>query len=114
MVAAYLQLLREPDARVDGQIFNVGGRNHSVAELGEIVRAVINPRLPIEVRPSDDQRSYRISSEKIRRQIGWQPRRTVADAVRDLAQAMEAGKVHAPLDNPLYFNIKRMQELRVV
>jgi nucleoside-diphosphate-sugar epimerase len=113
MVDAYLLLLLAPAAQVDGQIFNVGGRNHSVAELAEIVRATIDPGLPIEVQPTDDLRSYRISSEKIRRSLGWEAQRPVADAVRDLKAAFAAGLVLRPLDNPFYFNIKRMQDLHV-
>jgi nucleoside-diphosphate-sugar epimerase len=113
MVDAYLLLLQVPAAQIDGQIFNVGGRNHSVAELADIVRATIDPDLPIEVKPSDDLRSYRISSEKIHRCLGFEARRPVADAVRDLKAAFDAGLVRQPLDNPFYFNIKRMQDLHV-
>ena len=111
MVGAYLQLLREPAAKIDGQIFNVGGNNHTVSELAEIVRGVIDPGLPIEVKPTNDERSYKTSSEKIRRALGWEPRYTVADAVRDLKAAFDAQLVPDPLENPRYFNIKRMQEL---
>ncbi|HEY0708087.1 MAG TPA: NAD-dependent epimerase/dehydratase family protein [Polyangia bacterium] len=113
MCRAYLQLLREPAARVDGQIFNVGSTNHTVAELAEIVRNNVDPSLPIEVKPTDDERSYKTSSEKIRRAIGWQPRFGVADAVNDLKAAFRDRLVQDPLTNPLYFNIKRMQELHV-
>jgi nucleoside-diphosphate-sugar epimerase len=113
MADAYLLLLAEPASRIDGQIFNVGGRNHSVAELADIVRATIAPSLPIEVLPTNDLRSYRISSQKIHDLLGWEAKRTVADAVRDLQAAFASGVVRDPLDNPFYFNIKRMQELHV-
>jgi nucleoside-diphosphate-sugar epimerase len=113
MVDAYLLLLDAPAAQIDGEIFNVGGRNHSVAELAEIVRATIDPSIAITVQPSNDDRSYRISSDKIRRQLGFSARRSVADAVRDLERAFAARLVRDPLDNPFYFNIKRMQELHV-
>jgi nucleoside-diphosphate-sugar epimerase len=113
MVAAYLQLLGEPDHKIDGQIFNVGGPNHTVAELAELVRATIDPALLIDWKPTDDLRSYKTSSRKIARALGWVPRRSVADAIGDLQRAFAAGLVEQPLDNPLYFNIKRMQELAV-
>jgi nucleoside-diphosphate-sugar epimerase len=112
MVAAYLQLLEQPSAAIDGQIFNVGGENHTVMQLAEIVRATIDPALPIEVKPTDDLRSYRTSSQKIKRALGWVPRLSVADAVRDLKQAFDGRLVQRPLDNPLYFNIKRMQDMQ--
>jgi nucleoside-diphosphate-sugar epimerase len=113
MVDAYLLLVREPAARIDGQTFNVGGTNHTVQELADIVRQVVDPALPIEVKPTNDERSYKISSERIARVLGFRVRRTVADAVRDLKDAFAAELVSQPLDNPLYFNIKRMQELHV-
>ena len=34
-------------------------------------------------------------------------------AVIDLKSAFDAGKIAEPLTNPLYFNIRRMQEARV-
>jgi nucleoside-diphosphate-sugar epimerase len=113
MVAAYLCLLEQPAQAIDGQIFNVGAENHTVTQLAEIVRATIDPslQLPIEWKPTSDLRSYKTTSTKIERALGWTPRLTVADAVRDLKQAFDAQLVAQPLENPLYFNIKRMQEL---
>ena len=63
--------------------------------------------------PTDDNRSYHISSEKIARELGFAPRFTIEDAIRELADAFHAGKVKDPLNNPLYFNIKRMQEIHL-
>jgi hypothetical protein len=41
--------------------------------------------------------------------LGWKPRRTVRDAVRDLLGPFQAGKVPNSLADPRYFNIKTMQ-----
>ena len=82
-------------------------------ELAEIVRRTLSPELPIEVTATNDDRSYHVSSERIRRALGFVARRTVADAVCDLKRAFDARLVVDPLNNPLYFNIKRMQELHV-
>lgn len=38
-------------------------------ELAEKVRAVIGPNIDIITTPSDDNRSYHVSSEKIRRDV---------------------------------------------
>ncbi len=113
MVAAYLLLLQAPSDKIDGQIYNVGGRNHTVRELAEIVRETIDPALPVETKPTNDERSYKTSSHKIKRALGWEARLSVADAVRDLQTAFAQSRVDRPLENPLYFNIKRMQELHV-
>ena len=58
--------------------------------------------------PTDDLRSYHVSSEKIKRELGWEPRHTVTDAIRDLVAAFKAGKVPNSLTDPRFFNIKTM------
>jgi nucleoside-diphosphate-sugar epimerase len=110
MVDVYVQLLNEPAARIDGEIFNVGSENHTVLEIAHIVQRCVGGGIPIEVVPTNDPRSYHVSSEKIRRQLGFLPKRSVERAVLDLKAAFDAGRVTDPLSNPLYFNIKRMQE----
>ncbi len=110
MVDAYLLLLGEPAERIDGKIFNVGSENHTVLEIAQIVQRCVGQQVPIEVVPTNDPRSYHVSSEKIARELGFRPSRGVERAVQDLKRAFEAGKVTDPLNNPLYFNIKRMQE----
>lgn len=116
MVDLYVQVLREPSERIAGKIFNAGYQNHSVARLAEIVRGVVSQELDrqdiqIVTTPSDDLRSYHISSERIRQELGFVPQRTVEDAVRDLVRAFQSGKLPDSLNRSTYFNIRRMQEL---
>lgn len=110
MADLYLLTLRLPDERIDGRIFNVGYENRSVAEIAEIVRGVVGPEVEVETTPTDDLRSYHISSERIRRELGFVPRRSVADAVGDLVRAFEGGLVPNAMDDSRYYNVKRMQE----
>ena len=64
--------------------------------------------MKIATSPSDDLRSYHVSSAKIRRELGWQPRHTVPDAIRELISAFQAARVPNSLVDPRYFNIKTM------
>jgi len=118
MAELYVQVLQTPADQIAGQVFNVGYENHSVAELAKIVKRVVEAELAgsdieIVTTPSDDLRSYHISSEKICRVLGYRPRRTIEDAVRDLVAAFRAGKLPDSLARSTYFNIKRMQELNL-
>ena len=113
MVEAYLMLLRQPDEAIDGKIFNAGHDNFTVMEIAETVRDVVGGALPIDVEPTDDLRSYHVSSEKIRRELGFAPRHTVEDAVRDLVAAFEAGKLPDSMTDPRYYNIRQMQLLNL-
>jgi hypothetical protein len=46
---------------------------------------------------------------KISRHLGWTPKRTVEDAIRDLCKAFRAGWFPDSLDNPRYFNVRVMK-----
>ena len=105
----YINSLRWSDQAINGKTYNAGYQNHTVMELAEIVRSVIGEQVEIVATPTDDHRSYHISSERIRRELAFEPKRTVQDAVRDLSQAFAKGLVPNPIENSLYYNIKTMQ-----
>lgn len=118
MAELYLQVLREPADRIGGQIFNAGYENHSVSALALIVKRVVEEEtelkdIEIITTPSDDLRSYHISSQKIRKVLGYQPKRSIEDAVRGLVTAFRSGKLPESMSRSTYFNIKRMQEVNL-
>lgn len=114
MTDIYLLALDAPDEAVDGKIFNAGYENHSIMDIARMVRTVVGSDVEIKVEPTNDNRSYHVSSEKIKRELGFKPKHTIQDAVIDLKAAFDAGKVKNPLDNDLYFNIKRMKAVALV
>src|SRR5438067_8393789 len=109
MVAAYLRLLDVDDVKISGRIFNAGYENHTVREIAEMVRSVVGKATEIVTTPSDDNRSYRISSEKIRRELGFVPTHSIEDAARGLVDGFKAGKIPNPMTDIRYYNIKTMQ-----
>ena len=109
MVGLYLFLLNQADDAINGEIFNAGYENHTVAELAEIVQSEIGSKVDIHVESTDDLRSYHVSSAKMRTKLGFQPLYNIADAVRDLARAFDDNLIPNPLSDPRYFNIKTMQ-----
>jgi nucleoside-diphosphate-sugar epimerase len=110
MTGLYLRLLELPADRVAGRTWNAGYENHTVLEIASQVRGVLAER-PIEIvqEPTDDLRSYRICSDKLRKDIGFVPSHTVADAAQDLVNAFRAGKIPNSMTDPRYYNIKTMQ-----
>ncbi|NYZ17842.1 NAD-dependent epimerase/dehydratase family protein [Azospirillum sp. RWY-5-1] len=111
MCDVYLLALQLDDARIDGGVYNAGEKNHSVSALAEIVRGVVGPHVEAEVLPTNDPRSYHVSSEKIARDLGFRPKRTIEDAVRDLATAFADGRLPDSMDDPRYYNIRTMQRI---
>ena len=104
-----------PSEKIAGKAFNAGYQNQKIADIASIVQKVMKEELPergeieIETTPSDDIRSYRISSEKIKNEIGFIPQYSIEDAVRDLIKAFQGGKFENSLDNTRYFNIKTLK-----
>ena len=100
-----------------GQAYNAGYQNQKIVDIARIVKRVMMEELPerkpptIETTPSDDRRSYRISSEKIKRELNFVPKHTIEDAVRDLIKAFKAGKFEDSMNNPKYFNVKTLKSL---
>jgi nucleoside-diphosphate-sugar epimerase len=115
----YVELLEREDQAIAGKIFNAAYENHTVAQLGELVRSIVAREMPelgeieVETTPSNDLRSYHVSSEKIRRELGWTPKRTIEDAVIDLCRAFRAGKIPNSLTDPKYVNVKTVQASRL-
>ncbi len=109
----YVKCLALPAAQIDGKVFNAGYQNLSLDASADKVREGGGSQVEIAHTPTDDNRSYHISSDKILREIGYAPRFTIEDAIRELTEAFRTGKVADPLTNPLYFNIKRMQEVHL-
>lgn len=114
MVRAYHTFLEAPGAKIDGEAFNVGFQNRSVEDIAKLVRETLgDPTIELEYTPSDDNRSYHVNSEKVKRVLGFETRYTIEDAIKDIADAYRRGLIKDPFTNPIYSNIKRMQQLQV-
>lgn len=118
MVATYLLMIEAPKDKIHGETFNIGYQNHSIAEIAEIIKGVVEEEFPgkapitIETTESDDNRSYHINSDKIKQILGFSPNHSIEDAVRDLCQAFREGKLPNSLDDNKYFNVNQMKAVK--
>jgi len=111
----YVDLLSFSTQQVRNKIWNVGFENHKVSEIARIVKDIIGRKeVQIVTTPTNDQRSYHISSEKIREDLGFIPKYAIEDAVQDLANAFLSGKVPNPFENSNYYNVKKMKYIQMV
>jgi len=113
MVDSYLAVINADPKKVNGQIFNVGFKNQSVNELAADVKEIIGEDINIVNTKSDDNRSYHVSSEKIKEILGFQTKHTVKDAVLDLKKAFEEKLLVNTFKDEIFFNIKRMNNIRL-
>lgn len=110
--------LTAPAEKIQNETFNVGYQNLSLMEIAELVRRVVLEEFPdrksleIVTTPTDDIRSYHINSDKIKRVLGYAPRRTIEDAVRELCVAFREGKLPDSMSDDRYFNVRLLKKLR--
>lgn len=113
----YVKMLEYPDEKIAGEKFNAGYENHTVAQLAEIVKRIVEEEFPakapirIETTSTNDNRSYHVSSRKIAEKLGWRPQRTIDDAVRDLCRAFREGKFTNSMTNDEYINVRTVKKI---
>ena len=108
----YVKCLQYPKEKIAGKTFNAGYENHTVSQIAKMVKDVIgDPNIVIATEPTDDNRSYHVSSEKIKKELGFVPVHTIEDAVKDLVVAFKQGKLPQSMTDDRYFNIKVMKAL---
>lgn len=118
MTDLYIKTLEYPDYKIDGKIFNAGYYNMKMKDIAEAVKKVVSQEMKknnidIIFTPSDDNRSYHVSSEKIKRELGFKAKRPVEEAVKDLCMAFREGKIQNSMEDRRYYNIKTMQALKL-
>jgi len=119
MIDLYTKLLEYPDGLVAGKVYNAGFENYTIAEIVEIVKGIVQREVPgrekidIVTISSNDPRSYHMCSEKIKRELGFEPKRTIRDGVRDLIKAFKAGKISNPMSDIRYYNVKLMKHIKL-
>ena len=109
----YLEALAWPDEKIDGKIYNAGYHNYRLREIAEIVRMELGNSIEVLTTPTEDIRSYHISSSKIKNELGFEACSTIQDAVRDLVKAFRDGLVPNSMTDDCYYNIKRMLRLNL-
>ena len=114
MVEAYFVLLNAPKEKIAGKTFNAGYENQPVRKLAETVKRVVGEDVKLITTPTDDHRSYHISSRKMKEELGFEATHTIREAVEDLCSAFDRGLLPDSLKNERYFNIRRMQNLELV
>ncbi len=110
-------LLIAPDEKIANETFNCGYQNMSIMELAHLVKKVVEEELPekapveIVTTLTDDNRSYHINSDKIKRVLGFQPTHAIEEAIRDLCRAFGEGKLPNSMSDDWYYNVRTLKKL---
>ncbi len=113
MVNSYILLIESDIKKVSNEIFNVGFENLKVKEIAQMVKKVVGDDVTLETTPTDDNRSYHISAKKIMSHLNFKPSFTIEDGIFELVNKFKSKKLTDTLNNEFYFNIKRMQNIKL-
>jgi nucleoside-diphosphate-sugar epimerase len=104
----------EADSKdVAGQIFNLVYKNYRVLELAHWVQKALrelkgmNPEIEVDYSPRKD-RSYRISGEKIKKVLNWEPKVSVEESLKNMIKKIDEYG-YTDYMHPKYYNIEWMK-----
>jgi nucleoside-diphosphate-sugar epimerase len=97
----YLHFLDHPE--IEG-VYNAGFENLSIMEIAERVARRVGG-VKINVKESNDPRSYRVNSDKLLA-TGFKPKKSVDDAIEEIVAAYQSGRLK---DEDRFHNLKWMQ-----
>jgi len=104
--------------KIENQIFNIGYQNMSINDIAQMVREVVEKEYPnrekikITKTSSNDNRSYHINSEKIKKILGFVPKRSISMAIKDLCNAFKQRKIINSFEDDFYFNVNRLKRIK--
>jgi nucleoside-diphosphate-sugar epimerase len=116
----YSLILNTEHSKIDGKIYNAGFFNHKVLDIGLAVKEVVeqsdknlHSNIELIIEESNDNRSYHISSEKIKNELNFEPKHSLKDAITDILTAFDRGLLPNSMYEKKYFNIRTMQEQKL-
>jgi len=105
---AHIRCLEAAPDKVRGEVFHVVHKNYRILELAQRVRRVLAQlgiRVEIDVNYDEvDKRSYRVSNQKLAKVLGFTPKISVEEGVREIVAAIQRGQ-YTDFDHPVYYNL---------
>ena len=112
MIRLYEFLLETNSNNIRHEIFNASYKNLKIIEIAEGIAKNINQEIKIDFQNSDDKRSYRVNSSKLK-SIGFDYNFKIEDAIADLNNAFINKILNKNIDLNIYHNVKLMLNLNV-
>jgi nucleoside-diphosphate-sugar epimerase len=101
-VRGYLLALRAAPEKIRNLVYNLGCESGNYTKDG-VVKLVLQRFPDVVVRYKDlsfggDMRDLTVSFDKIKKELGFEPRKTAQDGVEEVAQALRTGLIRNPYD----------------
>jgi nucleoside-diphosphate-sugar epimerase len=108
---ALMKAVEAPTDTIHAQVFNVGSneQNYQLLEAAKIIQSLIAQAEIVDRGADTDFRNYRVDFTKITRILGFIPRWTLQEGVKQVIAALESGEIKDYQD-PMYSNVKFLAE----
>jgi len=107
---AYLRAI-QADYSING-VFNVASGNYTVGHVGDMVKnrveKLTGQKVAIEIKQIQDFRNYKVTIEKARTLLGFQPQYSIEDIIEDLFAHIES---YGDYNDDPYYNIRVFRNL---
>jgi len=103
---AFITVLRAPVAKVAYNVFNVGDTTENYTKqmlIDEIIKVIPGSKIKY-VDKNEDPRDYRVNSDKIKRELGFEITMRVPDGIEEVKRMVQEGVIQDPEDQR-YYNI---------
>jgi nucleoside-diphosphate-sugar epimerase len=103
---AFITVLKSPSEKVRYNVFNVGdtAENYTKQMLIDQIKMVLPESNIKYVEKNEDPRDYRVNSDKIKYELGFNITMKVSDGIKEVVQVVQDGVFQNPEDQK-YYNI---------
>ena len=103
---AFITVLKSPTEKVAYNVFNVGDtqENYTKQMLIDEIKKVLPESKIKYVDKNEDPRDYRVNSDKIKRELGFEITMRVPDGIKEVKRIVQEGVIQDPEDQK-YYNI---------
>lgn len=108
---AYLRAI-QADYSLSG-VYNIASDNYTVGQVGDMVKYEVEKltgeKIGITINHIEDFRNYKVSIDKAKTYLGFQPQYTITDIIEDLYEHKEKFEDY---NNDQFYNIKVFKKLK--
>ncbi len=109
-VKGYLRAV-QADYSING-VFNITSDNYTVGQVGDMVKeeieALTGEKINLKIKNIQDFRNYKVTNTKAKTVLGYEPKFTVTDIIKDLYNNKEK---FADFETDNYYNIRQFKKL---
>ncbi len=111
-VNGYLRAV-QADLHISG-VFNIASDNYTVGQVGDLVKEQVETlsgrKMGIEIKQIQDFRNYKVTWQKTKTILGYEPKHTVSDIIVDVHKHRDE---YGDFENDSYYNIRTFKKLKL-